>query len=261
VATGCGSAESAVSPTAAPASPRDAAASGKGTPGASPASSAAVPAADSGGEAVVRAGAIEDIFLLTGELSAVKSLDLVTPRSESWRLQIKWLVEDGTDAKEGDPIVEFDNTSVAQTIEEKRLTRIQSEIDLESRQASLSADGDEKRFAVERARLAAEKAKADAAVPQDLMSRREWQEKQAALREADASLEKARMDLLAFETSSKADIENLKIARDKSAREIDAAQLTLEALSMKAPKPGIVVISENWNEDRKYQVGDNLWPG
>jgi RND family efflux transporter MFP subunit len=219
------------------------------------------PRASVDGEAPARIAPIEDVFLLTGELSAVHSLDLSVPRSETWNLQIKALVEDGMDVKEGDSVIEFDNSSVVATLEEKRLARIQSEIGLESRSAALEAEGEEKRFAHERALIAAERARTEAAVPQELMARREWQEKQAALRQAEAALEKARLDLEAFATSSKAEIENLKIARDKATREIEAARQTLDALAVDAPKPGIVVIGQNWNEDRKFQVGDSVWPG
>src|SRR5436190_4666906 len=58
------------------------AAAGAGSPG-----PAAVPAIDAAGpsrrdEAIVQARPLEDVFLVTGELHAVRSLDLVTPRSE-----------------------------------------------------------------------------------------------------------------------------------------------------------------------------------
>src|SRR5438093_1548601 len=74
----------------------------------------------SAGEASVRAGPVEDLFLMTGELRAVHSLDLVTPRSESWQVQIKWLADDGSVLHEGDRAIEFDNSQILQTIEEKK---------------------------------------------------------------------------------------------------------------------------------------------
>ena len=55
-----------------------------------------------GFQAVDRAGrvearAVEDVLVLTGEVRAVNSLKLDTPRSESWQEQIKWLAEDGAE--------------------------------------------------------------------------------------------------------------------------------------------------------------------
>ena len=45
----------------------------------------------------------EDVFLLSGELAAVRSASIVTPRGE--RLQIRWMAEDGSDVKEGERVM------------------------------------------------------------------------------------------------------------------------------------------------------------
>src|SRR2546427_2479792 len=49
---------------------------------------APIAAAGNGDEVSVRAGSAEDVFLLTGELRALRSLDLATPRSEAWQGQM-----------------------------------------------------------------------------------------------------------------------------------------------------------------------------
>jgi HlyD family secretion protein len=224
-------------------------------------SSGTVGEPDPPGEATVRAGKIEDVFLLTGELNALHSLDLVTPRSDTWQVQIKWIAEDGSELQQGDRAIEFDNTQILQTIEEKKLRLIQSEIDLESREASLRAEEEEKQFALERAEIGAEKARAEAAVPEDLLERRKWQEQQAALRSAEAALKKAQLAVEAFRISSKSDLAVLRIAREKAARDIESAQASLDGLALKAPAAGIFVIGDYWREERKFQVGDTTWPG
>ena len=47
------------------------------------------------GEARATRRPVEDVFLITGELRATRSVSLVTPRSEG-QLQIRWMAEDGT---------------------------------------------------------------------------------------------------------------------------------------------------------------------
>ena len=212
-------------------------------------------------EAVARQKPIEDVFLLTGELRSVHSLDLVTPRSDSWQVQIKWLADDGTEVHQGDRTIEFDNSQIMHTIEEKKLRLIQTEIDLESREAAIESERDDKKFALERAENAHERARVDAAVPEDLLPGRKWQEYQSTLRTSQATLAKARMDLEAFEVSAKADLEVLRIARDKATRDIDVAQKSLAGLAIKAPADGIFVVSDYWREERKFQIGDTTWPG
>ena len=78
------------------------------------------------GEATAVRRPLEDVFLLSGELTAVRSVSIVTPRSEG-PLQIRWMVDDGTDVAEGDRVVEFDAARVIQNIEERRLRLRQAE--------------------------------------------------------------------------------------------------------------------------------------
>ena len=58
------------------------------------------------GEAAAVRRPVEDVFLLTGELRAVRSISIVTPRGEG-ELQIRWMVDDGTEIGEGDRVVGY----------------------------------------------------------------------------------------------------------------------------------------------------------
>src|SRR5262245_7046591 len=76
--------------------------------------------AASRGDDTVGRGALEDVFLLTGELRAVRSAEIGVPRTETGQVQITWLAEDGSDVKEGDRVLEFEGTSAQSTLEERR---------------------------------------------------------------------------------------------------------------------------------------------
>ncbi|MFI5184732.1 MAG: efflux RND transporter periplasmic adaptor subunit [Vicinamibacteria bacterium] len=210
--------------------------------------------------ATVRAAPAEDVFLLTGETAAVRSLDLTTPATDTWELQIKWLAENGADVRAGDRVIEFDNTAVRQSLEERRLKAIQTRLERESRQASLAAEGERKRAARQKAEVEVEKARLDADVPVELQARAEWYKKQVTLREHQTALEKAIDDERAFEASSKADVLVLRIAEEKAGRELDAAEKTLTWLSVTAPRDGIFIVAPHFNEDRAFQQGDAVWP-
>jgi multidrug efflux pump subunit AcrA (membrane-fusion protein) len=211
--------------------------------------------------ATVTRRTVEDVFLLTGELAAVRSTELTVPRVEGGRVQIKWLAEDGSEVDAGQTIAELDNTQVAQSLEDKRLRLAQAQIALDGREASLGAEASQKRFELEKAETEVEKARIEAAVPVELRARKEWNDKQQALRKAEADLEKARLALAAFEQASSADVDVLRIARDKAARDVRAAEQSLQQLSLVAPKKGVVIIGRSNMEDRPIQVGDNIWPG
>lgn len=204
---------------------------------------------------------VEDVFLLTGELAAVRSQELTVPRLESGRAQLKWLIEDGAEVEAGDTVAEIDNTQVAQALEDRRLRLAQAQIQIDGRESSLGAEASQRRFDVERTQTEAEKARIEAAVPVELRSRKEWHEKQQALRKAETDARKAQLAMRAFEDSSKADVEVMRIARDKADREVRVAEESLQQLSLVAPKKGIAILGRSQQEDRALQVGDNVWPG
>ena len=216
------------------------------------------------GAAKVARRAVEDVFLMTGELRAVRSVSVVAPRSEG-PLQIRWMADDGADVAAGERVLELDASRVIQNIEERRLRLRQAENERESRERTLAAEGDRKRVAVDKAEVEAEKARVDAEVPAELRSALEYRKMQAALLEKKAALQKARLELRAFETSSRSDLEVLLRTEEKVRREVDAAEKSLASLSVRAPKSGVFLVSNFWQwgpeGPRKLQPGDTVWPG
>ena len=209
----------------------------------------------------VRRGEFVERFVLTGELEAVEASLLSVPRVPTSQTSIRWLVDDGAVVRAGDRLVEFDNTSFAGDLEEKRLARDQAVSDLEQREAELDAQRADRELQVEQRRIALEKARFEAAVPQDLLPLREWQDRQLALRRAEFEQAKSVEDLEAQRKSGAEELEQKRIALRRTTREIRAAEEAIEALVLEAPRDGIAVIEEHPWERRKLQVGDSLWSG
>ncbi|MCI4398622.1 MAG: hypothetical protein JHC34_07255, partial [Acidobacteria bacterium] len=74
-----------------------------------------------GGALEVRRGTFQGRLVLTGELRAVHSVDVIVPRLPQWRTQIRWMAPDGSKVKKGQKILELDLTAVAGDAEDKRL--------------------------------------------------------------------------------------------------------------------------------------------
>jgi multidrug resistance efflux pump len=207
---------------------------------------------------------VEDVFLLTGDLRAVRSVSLNTPRGEG-ELQIRWMAEDGSEVKEGDRLVEFDASRLIQTIEERRLKLRQAENDRESRERSAAAEAERKRVAVEKAEVETEKARIDAVVPRELRPAVEWRKFQAAWQENKAALEKARLEREAYGVSSRSEITTARATEDKARREVAAAEKALGSASLVAPRAGIFLVGNFWQwgpeGPRKLQPGDTVWSG
>ena len=204
---------------------------------------AAAGAAPSASEARVVTKAVEDVFLLTGELRAVRSESLVTPRGEG-ELQIRWMAEDGAEVKEGERVAEFDPTRLVQTIEERRLRLRQTEIDRESRERSAEAERERKRVAVEKAEVEAEKARLDAEIPLEYRDPIDRPRIRAQWQQAKAALEKARLEREAYAITSRADVAAARAAEDKARREVEASEKALGSMSLAAPTSGIFLVGE-----------------
>jgi multidrug resistance efflux pump len=210
---------------------------------------------------VVRRGTFTRRLVLTGELKAGRAAAITVPRTNEWEVQIKWLEKDGTPVKVGERVVEFDSSPFTSGLEEKRLAALRARRELEQEQAQTDGQLAEKRFAVEKCRIALEKAHVDAAVLEELLSRREFQERQLKLEKARVELEKATDLLDAARTSAKAGLAIRRIARETANREVRVAEEAITTLVVMAPRDGIFQVAEHPWEGRRFQTGDTVWVG
>lgn len=217
--------------------------------------------ADAGGGLTAHRGAFRQRLLLTGELAAERGEQLVVPRTNAFQLQVRWMAEDGVRVKAGDPVVSFDNSQFASDLEEKRLSASQAGSQLASAEAESRTTLAQKRFDLEKARSELEKARIAAALPKDLLSLRDYQERQLALKRAQSELEKAQAALSTQGKVSSTDLQVQKISLEKSRREIHDAEEAIESLTLRAPRDGMMLVGKHPWEGRKLQVGDTVWVG
>ncbi|MFQ5742285.1 MAG: HlyD family secretion protein [Acidobacteriota bacterium] len=210
---------------------------------------------------VVRRGQFRQLLLLTGELKAVTGEPIIVPKLPDWQTTIRWIVEDGAVAEEGDPLLELDTTAIASQLDDKRTARQKAINELAKKEAEVDGKLGDKEFAADRARIALSKAKIKASVPADVQARRIFQEAQLELEGAQVEHTKAAADLEACRESSTAELEVLRIDLAKAKHDLGEAQRAIDAMVLRAPRSGIVVVGENRREGRKFQVGDNVWIG
>ncbi|MFQ5789550.1 MAG: HlyD family secretion protein [Acidobacteriota bacterium] len=210
---------------------------------------------------VVRRGSMSRRVLLTGELRAAGADHIPVPRTPTYQVQIRWMEEDGAAVAEGQKIIEFDNSAFASDLQEKKLAAAKKEKELLQQEAQNAAQEAEKAFQVEQRRGDLEKAKVEASIPKEVRTLREYQEKQLALQRARTEYEKAQEDLWAFRRRSEEELAMRRVELEKGRYEIRLAEESIEALTLYAPRDGILVVAEIPWEGRKLQVGDTVWPG
>lgn len=199
--------------------------------------------------------------LITGSLEAIESAEIKVPRTREHRLQIQRLATDGAMVAEGDTVLEFDNSSFTANLDQQRTAVQRSHRTLLQTRAHGEARMHDSEAAVERARIAFAKAELDASVPGTIRSRYDHQRFQLALTKARAEHQKALADHRATENSVVADIQVNEEEHRKARRELGIAEDAVHALVLTAPRDGIIVVEENPWEDRKFQVGDTVFPG
>lgn len=209
----------------------------------------------------VRRGAFTSDMVLSGEVEAGSGEFLAVPPIPNWQTAIKWIVDDGAAVKAGEKVVELDNSALTADLEGKRQGASQAVQELQQKEAEWEAELENDTLDVEKKRLALEKATIDAAVPADLISRRSFEEKQTALRGAKVEFEKATDLLRSKRTGIAADRKNLLLNIEKTRRAILVAEHAIEALMLRAPREGIIVVRDHPWEGRKLQAGDPVWVG
>ncbi|HEY5908484.1 MAG TPA: efflux RND transporter periplasmic adaptor subunit [Vicinamibacteria bacterium] len=214
-----------------------------------------------GAQGRVEKRSLDDLFLLTGEIRAASGAQLRAPVLP--QPQIRWIEEDGASVRAGDRVLEFDSAAVLANLEELRTKVLQSGIQLESKEREVAAEAEKRRSAFEKAEVEAEKARVDAVVPQELRSSLEWRKMQTTLLERETAREKARLDREAFAVTARTELLSLQGELQKARRALEVAEESVRSASVAAPADGIFVVGKHWrrDEDRKFQAGDNVWPG
>src|SRR5688572_21417427 len=210
---------------------------------------------------VVRKATFVDDVVLTGELESARGEAITVPNLPTWQTSIKWLAVDGAEVQQGERVVELDNSAFTNDLDSKRQTELQALQELQQRQEEWKADLEGKLLEFEKKRSELEKAKLDAAVPKDILSSREYEERQMRFQRAAVEYEKARDVLESQKRGIESDRENLQLRLQKAQREIRRSETAINSLVLRAPRTGIVVIRDLPWEGRKLQVGDMVWVG
>lgn len=213
------------------------------------------------GEMRVRRGHFASTMVLTGELEAARGAVVSVPQLPSWQSSIKWLIDDGVAVQAGERIAELDNTPFTADLDKKRQDLTQAQQELQEKEAEWVGDLRDKQFDLEKKKGDLEKAKIEAAVPKDIVSGRDYEDRQNKLHRATTDYDKARATLAAQQKADTADRANLLVKIDHAQNDVTVAEQSIESLILRAPRAGVVVVKDIPWEGRKLQAGDSVWVG
>lgn len=202
---------------------------------------------------------------LSGTVEAVESTTITTPRLSgpgNASLVITKLVPAGSAVRKGDLIVEFDRQTQLAAALDRRAELNDLEQQIRKREAAERAaratDEGEIRIAestLERARLEMLK--------NEMIPKIEAEKNRQALEQAEATLKQLRATFDLKRRAAAADLEILRIRRDRAENAMRQAEGNAERMAVRAPIDGMAVIRMVWKTETmsEIQEGEEVRPG
>jgi len=208
----------------------------------------------------VKRGSVKKVLLLDGELRAVRLRTIFG--GSSWEdVKIVYMPPEGTVIKAGDLALELDSTNTLNKIKDtdEKIVAAENEIvRVKSQHEAMLRDLE---IELSKLWLTYEQSKLKAKIPDELVSRREFQEAQLALEKAKTEYENHLNKIEQKKKEQAAELQVKIIEKEKLKVQLDQARSDMEGMKIKAPTDGMVLYNDHWNERRKLQVGDLVWPG
>jgi len=206
------------------------------------------------------ATANERQLVLSGTIRASDNQAFYAPKTDTWRVQVQWMMPEGDVAKKGDLVVAFDGSSLENQIEQDKVSLYAANEELQRKGFTAEQKQFEADFAVKRAALELEKARIDAQISQSHLSEYDFQKNQLEYERKAVALAKAKEKLGQTKVENSVSIEKQKLSIQKLEQRITYSQGKLKGMSVYAQRSGPVLYANHpWNGDKVY-VGMTAQP-
>ena len=212
--------------------------------------------------AEVKKGDFRVVVTTTGELRSRKFVQIQGPmnaqQAEVWQMRIASIVPEGTVVKTGDVVAELDRAPVATKAAEfalamQKADAVYTQAQLDSALSLSQAREDirnmefgleEKRIAKEQSRFEAPSIRRQADIDYE---------------KAQRALEQAKANYITKSKQSVAKMSEVGADLERQRNRVNTVQSVIEAFTIRAPEPGMVIYVREWN-GRKKGVGSQVSP-
>jgi RND family efflux transporter MFP subunit len=214
--------------------------------------------------AIAQRGSFIDAVQIRGEIKAGRSVTIMAP-SDAGELRIVKLARNGTTVKKGDVLIEFDDSTVSRTVQEKQSELRGFDAQMEQSRSESQAKNEENVTAETKAGYDVQRAGLDYSA-REILSRVEAEQRRLKVSDAKQTLRETTAKRESDEASGDAKLAGVVGKRGKSQFDLDKAQRQLHALSVQAPSDGVLTIlrnwrSGNWMNPQEFKEGDRVWAG
>ncbi|MFQ3194178.1 MAG: multidrug efflux pump subunit AcrA (membrane-fusion protein) [Colwellia sp.] len=199
-------------------------------------------------------------LILSGQIKASDNQTFYSPKTDSWNVQVQWLLPEGDIAKKGDLVVVFDSGSIQSQIEQEKVSLIAANEELfritsTAEQSLLEATYGQKRTA-----LLLDKARIDASISVVHLSQYEYQKNQLELEKTVVANAKALENLKQVNLANTVAETKQKITIIKHQDKLQYNEYKLKQMSGYAERTGPVLYGTHPWYGEKVFVGMTAQP-
>jgi len=198
---------------------------------------------------------------IDGDVFARRTVALSPPPIEGiWQFNITFLHPDGTVVEQGQPVLGFGPGQLQTTLDAKRASLTEKLSQRDKLRLELAERERNERLATEQARATRDKSQRKASQPEDLLRGVEYRKLVVEREQNERLLQLAerREALAAVQRREEARMLDAEIAQLQI--EVEDAEQGLAALTVLAPRAGLLVHRGSWNGE-KFDVGSQVWRG
>ncbi len=196
---------------------------------------------------------------IEGELEAVESAALgPPPMREVWNFKISFMAPEGTEVREGMPVLGFDTTELQQRLLREMAERDSTQKQLEKAVTDAEKEERDLRLRLEEARSGLRKAELKLATPDVVVARTEVEKARIDRHLAELEVSCIESKREHRRISSEAGLEALRERRDRAAAKVVELESQIGRMTVKAPRSGTIIHKSNWRGEKK-KIGDSAW--
>jgi HlyD family secretion protein len=193
---------------------------------------------------------------LSGSVEAVQATTISTPRlagQNNNSLVITSLVRPGTMVRQGDPIVEFDRQDQLKNALDRRVELNDLEQQINKKEAEIRAARAKDDSELLQAQSALGRAQLELA-KNEMLPRIQAEKNTQALEEAKAKVEQLRKTYDLKRGAAAADLQILKIRRDRAENAMRQAESNADRMAVRSPIAGMAVLRSIWKSNNMAEV-------
>lgn len=202
----------------------------------------------------------DDSVILSGRVKAGDNQTFYSPKTDSWRVQVQWMLPEGDIAQKGDLVVVFDGSAIEGNIEQGVTSLLAAKEELFRLESKSVQDLLEAVYAQKRTALLLEKARIDAQVTKEHLSGYDYQKNQLDYEKSLIANAKSKEQLAQTKVANQVALNKQQFTITQLKEKLAYNKNKLSKMGVKAQRSGPVIYGTHPWSGEKVFVGMTAQP-